>query len=124
MALTCPASVGAAAWNASCLAAGERDARRILDVFFVTLAPEARLPAMRLVAALRGEGVACDLDYGGRGAKGQFRQADRSGAAYAAILGEDELQRGVCKLRDMRSGEERAIPVADGAKELILAVTG
>ncbi len=106
------------------LAASEREARRILDVFFVTLAPEARLPAMRLVAALRGEGVACDLDYGGRGAKGQFRQADRSGAAYAAILGEDELQRGICKLRDMRSGEERAVPVADGAKELLLAVTG
>jgi histidyl-tRNA synthetase len=66
--------------------------------------------------------VACDLDYAGRSAKGQFRQADRSGAAYAAILGEDELARGVCTVRDMSSGEERAVSVADGGKELLRAV--
>ena len=79
----------------------------------------------RLLAnALRFEGIASDLDYAGRSAKGQFRQADRSGAAYAAIIGEYELERGVCTLRDMRSGEERTVPVADGAKELLRAVAG
>ncbi len=106
------------------LAAASREASNSLDVFFVTLTPEARLQAMRLASALRSEGVACDLDYADRSAKGQFRQADRSGAAYAAILGEDELERGVCKLRDMSSGEERAVSVADGAKELLRAVAG
>ncbi len=106
------------------LAAASREASNSLDVFFVTLTPEARLQAMRLASALRSEGVACDLDYADRSAKGQFRQADRSGAAYAAILGEDELERGVCKLRDMSSGEERAVSVADGTKELLRAVAG
>jgi histidyl-tRNA synthetase len=106
------------------LAAAEREEKETLNVFFVTLAPEARLPAMRLAADLRGEGVACDLDYGGRGAKGQFRQADRTGASYAAIIGEDELQQGVCTLRDMSSGEERTVPVSDGAKELLRAISG
>jgi len=77
---------------------------------------------MRLASALRAEGVACDMDYAGRSAKGQFRQADRSGAAYAAILGEDELERGVCTLRDMSSGEEHTVPITDGAKELLRAV--
>jgi histidyl-tRNA synthetase len=68
--------------------------------------------------------VACDLDYADRSAKGQFRQSDRSGAAFAAIIGEDELERGVCTLRDMRSGEERTVTVADGVKELLRAVSG
>ena len=105
------------------LAAASREAASGLDVFFVTLAPEARLPAARLAGALRAEGLSCDLDYGGRGTKGQFKQADRSGAAYAVVIGEDELAHGTCNVRDMSSGEERAVPVADGAKELLRAVT-
>ncbi len=106
------------------LAAASHEAPTSLDVFFVTLASEARLAAMKLASALRSEGLACDLDYAGRSVKGQFRQADRSGAAYAAILGEDELERGVCTLRDMASGEEREVPVAGGTKELLRAVAG
>ena len=77
-----------------------------------------------LANALRSEGVASDLDYAGRSAKGQFRQADRSGAAHAVIIGEEELQQGVSTVRDMRSGEERTVPIADGAKELLRAVGG
>ena len=104
------------------LAAASREAPPSLDVFFVTLVPEARTAAMRLASALRAEGVSCDLDYADRSAKGQFRQADRSGAAYAAILGEDELARDICTVRDMSSGEERTVSVTDGAKELLRAV--
>jgi histidyl-tRNA synthetase len=104
------------------LAAASHEASTSLGVFFVTLAPEARTLAMRLASALRAEGVACDLDYAGRSAKGQFRQADRSGAAYAAVIGEDELARGVCTLREMSSGEEKAVPAT--AKELLRAVAG
>jgi histidyl-tRNA synthetase len=106
------------------LAAASQEARASLDVFFVTLASEARIPAMRLAGALREEGISADLDYGGRGMRAQFKQADRTGASYAVILGEDELARGDCTVRDMASGEESTVPVADGAKELIRAVSG
>ena len=106
------------------LAAASREALGSLDVFFVTLAPEARILAMKLAGVLRDRGISADLDYGGRGMRAQFKQADRSGASYAAILGKDELARGVCKVRDMASGEELEVPVADGAKDLVLAVSG
>jgi histidyl-tRNA synthetase len=106
------------------LAAASRKTTSSLDVFFVTLTPEARIPAMKLAVALREEGISSDLDYGGRGMRAQFKQADRTGASYAAILGEDELARGVCTVRDMASGEERIVPVAEGAKDLIRAVAG
>jgi histidyl-tRNA synthetase len=106
------------------LAAASHEPSTSLRVYFVTLAPEARTLAMGLASALRSEGIACDLDYTGRGAKGQFRQADRSGAAFAAVIGEVELEMGVCTLRDMGSGEERTVTVADGAKELLRAVSG
>ncbi len=105
------------------LAAASHEVAASLGVFFVTLAPEARLVAVSLANALRAEGVSCDLDYAQRSAKGQFRQADRSGAAYAAILGEDEIKRSVCTVRDMKTGEEHTVSVADGAKELLRSVT-
>ena len=104
------------------LASASRETDTSLDVFFVTLAPGARIPTMRLAGALRAEGISCDLDYGGRGAKGQFKQADRTGASYAAIMGEDEIARGTIKVRDMASGEEREIDVSEGAAKLLRAV--
>jgi histidyl-tRNA synthetase len=106
------------------LAAASQESKTSLAVFIVTLSPEARIPAMKLAGALREEGISADLDYGGRGMRAQFKQADRTGAAYAVILGEDELARGICTLRDMSSGEERVVPVADGSKDLIRAVSG
>ena len=105
------------------LAAASHEVAAPLGVFFVTLDPEARLMAVSLANALRAEGISCDLDYAQRSAKGQFRQADRSGAAYAAILGEDEIKRSTCTVRDMNTGEEHTVSVADGAKELLRAVT-
>jgi histidyl-tRNA synthetase len=105
------------------LAAASHEVAASLGVYFVTLAPEARVVAVSLANALRAEGVSCDLDYAQRSAKGQFRQADRSGAAYAAILGEDEIKRSICTVRDMNTGEEHTVSVADGAKELLRAVT-
>ena len=106
------------------LAAASQEKQVGLDVFFVTLAPEARIPAIALAGALREEGLSADLDYGGRGLRAQFKQADRVGASYAVILGEDELAQGTATVRDMASGEERTVPVADGAKDLLRAVAG
>jgi histidyl-tRNA synthetase len=106
------------------LAANAPEEGAKLDVYFVTLVPEARLPAFSLAAALRAEGVACDLDYADRSAKGQFRQADRAGVRFAVVIGDEELAKGACKLRDMSSGEERFVPVADGPGELLRVLAG
>jgi histidyl-tRNA synthetase len=106
------------------LAASSQERQTSLDVFFVTLAHEARIPAITLAGALREEGISADLDYGGRGLRAQFKQADRVGASYAVILGEDELAQGTATVRDMASGEEQKVPVADGARDLLRAVAG
>jgi histidyl-tRNA synthetase len=101
------------------LAANAPEEGAKLDVFFVTLAPKGRLSAFRLAGALRAEGLACDLDYADRSAKGQFRQADRTGARYAVVLGDEELAADVCSLRDMATGEQRKVSVAQGPEELL-----
>ncbi len=100
------------------LAANALEEAPLLDVFFVTLVPEARLPAFALAEALRAAGLSCDLDYADRSAKGQFKQADRAGARFSVVIGDEELASGVCTLRDMTSGEQQAVPIVDGPEEL------
>lgn len=104
------------------LAAAAREVAPSLDVYFVTLGGESRTPAMSLMGALRAAGISCDLDYGGRGAKSQFKQADRHGARWAVVIGDDELRENVCTLRDMQTGEEKKIPTSEGAETLLRAV--
>jgi histidyl-tRNA synthetase len=105
------------------LAANLQEERSKLDVFFVTLTPEARLPAVRLMAAARAQGLACDLDYADRSVKGQFKHADRAGARYAVVIGDEELASGVCSLRDMATGEQRSVAIANVPEVLLRALT-
>jgi histidyl-tRNA synthetase len=71
---------------------------------------------------LRAKGLSCDLDYADRSAKGQFKQADRVGARFAVIIGDEELAVEVCSLRDMASGEQRTVSVMDVPEELLGAL--
>lgn len=59
---------------------------------------------------LRAGGIGADRAYGGRSMKAQMKVADRSGAPYAAIIGEDEVAAGEVTLRDLRGdGGQRRI---------------
>jgi histidyl-tRNA synthetase len=79
-------------------------------VYLVGLTPEGRAQVFALAHELRTLGASADLDYMSRSAKGQMKQAGRSGAKYAFIVGEQELADDVVTVRDMQSGEERALP--------------
>ena len=104
------------------LAANSPEEEAKLDVFLVTLASGARLPAFHLAGTLRAAGLSCDLDYADRSTKGQFKQADRTGARYAVVIGDEELAAGVCSLREMTSGEQRTVSISDGPEELLKAL--
>ncbi len=82
-----------------------------LDVYLVPIGDEARQEGMKLLAALRRRGIAADTDYMGRSLRKAMGVAGRS-ARRAAILGGDELSRREIKLKDLASGEERTIPLA------------
>ena len=71
--------------------------------------------AMLLLAELRESGLAADRSYTGRAAKKQMAAADKSGARWALILGEKELERGVVSVKDLQSGEQREVARAETA---------
>ena len=80
------------------------------DVFVVSFAPEARRAAFEVAQALRAAGLRADLDLAGRSPKGQFKQAGRSGAPLAALVGLEELDAGHVRLRTMAGGDECDVP--------------
>ena len=83
-----------------------------VDFFLITLGEEAKMFGSRLLFDLRSRGLACETDYLGKNLKGQFKQADRYHARYTAILGEDELQQGMIKIKNNQTGTQESVPVA------------
>jgi histidyl-tRNA synthetase len=80
------------------------------DVYVVCGPGAARGAALRSVFALRQAGVRAEYPLRETGFGRQFKQADQSGARLAVIFGEDEVARGMVKLRDMRAGRETEVP--------------
>jgi histidyl-tRNA synthetase len=82
-------------------------------VFVAHLGAKARQSAVRLSDDLRRAGVGTWLAFGERGLKSQMREADKRGARYVVIVGEDELERGVAAVRDMMVGSQEEIGLAE-----------
>ena len=89
-----------------------------IDVYIVSLGEEARVAALQLATRLRAAGLGADLDLAGRSMKGQMKDADRSGARWAVILGADEMVSGNVTLKDLRTGEQIEVPATGIAARL------
>ncbi|HVI83991.1 MAG TPA: His/Gly/Thr/Pro-type tRNA ligase C-terminal domain-containing protein, partial [bacterium] len=79
-----------------------------LDVFIVTAGAEGPR-ALAAADGLRRLGLAVDLDLMARGLRAQMKQADRLGAAFVVVLGEEEARRGVAAVRDMATGAQHEV---------------
>jgi histidyl-tRNA synthetase len=75
-----------------------------VDLFVAYAKPELKDQAFRLAADARRAGHAARVELGGRSLKGQLKQADRAGARYVAILGDEGTA-----LKDMETGEQREV---------------
>lgn len=80
--------------------------------FWVTFGIETEAEAARLTQQLRISGIHVEMDFGGRSIKAQMREANRSGAPYTLILGDNELEQMVVTLKNMESGEQESIAIA------------
>ncbi len=83
------------------------------EVFGVPLGEQAKDRMVTLAGKLRAAGVRVDVAYGNRGLKGAMKAADRSGAKFALVLGERDLAAEQIGVKDLSSGEQRAVPLCD-----------
>jgi histidyl-tRNA synthetase len=99
-------------------AAGIGDLAARFGVFVVTVGPNAFPAGRELVRAFRQAGVPAQVPFEDRPLNAQFRMADRSGAAYAAVLGERELSDGTVTIRRLADGVEETVPREEAVKRL------
>lgn len=97
---------------------GETPAQKEKSVFVASLGAACNEPAFNLMQALREAGVRTEGGLFDKNAKGQMKQANRCGAAYALILGEDELAQQEATLKDLTSGEQKRLPLKTIVQEV------
>jgi histidyl-tRNA synthetase len=88
-----------------------------IDAALVPMGEAAEAEALRVIADLRRAGLVCDMAFRGN-LKRRMQKAGASGARYAIILGEDELARGQAAVKNLASGEQSDVALADLAKAL------
>lgn len=84
-----------------------------LDAFVICADDDVKEKALTLMYDLRREGLHVDMDYQGRGMKGQFKSADAKKSSFALIMGGNEVQRGVVAVKDLGTGQQ--VEVEQGA---------
>jgi histidyl-tRNA synthetase len=87
-------------------------------VLVIPLGPAATDRALPLAQTLRRDGIGTEVAFGGRRLRSELERAHRLGASTVLILGDDELRDGVVTLRDMTSGQQRPVALADVPGEL------
>nr|WP_283949459.1 histidine--tRNA ligase [Limobrevibacterium gyesilva] len=81
-------------------------------VAVVPVGEAAEAAALDVLQALRGAGIRAEMAYRGN-LKRRMERANRIGARAAVILGEAELARGVAQLKDLGTGEQAEVPIAE-----------
>ncbi|HEY9676154.1 MAG TPA: histidine--tRNA ligase [Waterburya sp.] len=87
--------------------------RQVLDFYLVSRGEVAEAQALILAQKLRQAGFSVELDLSGSAFKKQFARADRSGAVACLILGDEEAQNQMVKLKWMATKEQMALTQAD-----------
>ncbi|HDJ4694068.1 TPA: histidine--tRNA ligase [Staphylococcus aureus] len=87
----------------------ELDIEENLDLFIVTMGDQADRYAVKLLNYLRHNGIKADKDYLQRKIKGQMKQADRLGAKFTIVIGDQELENNKIDVKNMTTGESETI---------------
>lgn len=91
---------------------------RSVDAYVVALGEAAQAEGFKLLNSLRQQGLSAAMDFAGRSMKAQMKQANKLGAKYSVILGEDEIAEGVAMLRSMEDSSQAKVPMAQVAEKI------
>lgn len=91
---------------------------RSVDAYVVALGETAQTEGFKLLNSLRQQGLSAAMDFAGRSMKAQMKQANKLGAKYSVILGEDEIAEGVAMLRSMEDSSQAKVPMNQVAEKI------
>lgn len=79
------------------------------DLFIVALGEKATLKALEIAKDMREEGFSALLDLNQRSVRAQMKYADKLGAKFNVVIGDNEVENKIAKLKNMQTGEETKI---------------
>lgn len=83
------------------------------EIYIAPMGEKASVKACELVAQLRAEGFIAECDQMGRGIKAQMKYANKIGAEYVVVIGDNEISEKKAMLKEMQSGDETEISLGD-----------
>ena len=89
-----------------------------LDIFVAKVEEKNKDTAFRLLQKIRNAGLSADMDYSGGSLKSQMRIANKIGARYTVIVGEEELSKNMVILRNMQTKEQKEVKINNLTTEL------
>ncbi|ADD68206.1 histidyl-tRNA synthetase [Denitrovibrio acetiphilus DSM 12809] len=87
----------------------ETEKENEIDAFVVSFKDISDKKALKMVNDMRSAGISADMDYDFRKMKKQFSLADKNGARFTVILGEDEMNKGTAAVKDMETGGQEDV---------------
>lgn len=87
----------------------EIPADKPVKLYITPLGENALKAAQSIVYGLRKAGVSTETDHMGRALRASMKYADKLGAEYTVVLGDDEIAAGEVKVKNMQTGEQTAV---------------
>lgn len=94
------------------------DKKSISDVLIIPMVEDLKIP-IEVANVLRNNGINTEIYLNNKKLKAKFKYADKLEIPYVIVIGEDEIEKRVIKLKDMKTGEEKEINL-DNLDELKL----
>lgn len=92
------------------------------DLYIASLGDEAGKRAFSLIRQLRQASLSAEGDIVGRGLRAQMKYADKIGAKFSMVIGDDDLAANKAKVKNMISGEQFEVPLDDGFLDSFIAL--
>lgn len=91
---------------------------KVPELFIAAIGQKAREKAVKISDELRNKGLAVQFDLIDRSVKAQMKFADKLGAKNVIVLGDNEIESGKAKIKNMQNGEEKEVELKNLAKEV------
>ena len=92
---------------------------QVTKVYVIPIGAGANLIAMNLVGKLRSQSIGTELAFDGRSMKAAMKSADRSGAKFALLIGDDEMAKQSVLVKNLVSGEQELITLESISQHLL-----
>ena len=94
----------------------------LVDIFIVPIGDKAHSLAVSLLQQIRAADLRADMAYGDRGLKGAMKAADKSGARFAVVIGDEEVSNSQVQIKNLGDSTQSQVAIGDMVAHLLQVI--